>query len=168
MNTIQKIQGIMDEHKQSLPENVYLQLCNEMKELHTEVKDLEICDVEGIYEIEYEVVSCVPDRTNNVFNLKVEHRERKIELNEEEYQMMTEAELNHSFITSKHHCADIIRKIEPLYQHVWVRPLHDEIKELDFDEILPAHCEDIEDGIRGLSIHLGFHKTINIIGLKKY
>ena len=172
MTTIRKLQSIMDENKAVIPEGVYLQLCDQMKDLFQESKDEDALEYEGIYEIEYEVVTCVPDKSENTFRLEIEQKERLIELNEEEYKLMSEAELNNSFITDRHCCADIIRKIEPLYHHIYVRPTHDEIKGLDFDDIcnniMPSSAEDIEDGIRDLSIHLGFRKTINLIHLKKY
>ena len=160
--SITELQSIIDEHKQSLPEDAYLQLCNQMKSMYEEQKDRE-----GIYEIDYQVISILPERMTNEFRLKVAHKKRLLELNEEEYNLMWCASTGNTFINNQHPCADIFARIEPLHQQVYVRPSHDEIKDLEFDEILPSSVEDIEDGIRQLSIHLGFQKTINLIGLKR-
>ena len=39
MNSITEIQDTLDEHKQSLPDSVYLRLCNQMKELYNQETD---------------------------------------------------------------------------------------------------------------------------------
>jgi paraquat-inducible protein B len=166
MNTqIQKVQSTLDyEHKESLPENVYLQLCNQMKELYSEAKE-DIDESEGIYEIEYEVIDVVPDSIKNSFKLTCEHKSNVlIELDEEQVSLLQE-QVGHIIpITKGHSCADIIRKVESLYRSVYVNPTRSEI-----NSAMAGSCNDCNDELENfMSVHLGFHKSINLLDLKKY
>ena len=168
MDNIKQIQSMLDENKQNMPEDVYLKFCTKMKDMYTEQKDLD-SDEAGIYEIEYDIIGLKPRRCTNTFILDTTRKTRLIELTAEEFNTLSVAELHNLSIDCDHTDADIIRKIDTIHEHMFVKPNHNEIKNLDLDECFPSDAEDIEETIRdSLAIHLLVHKSINIISLKKY
>ena len=165
-NQINEVQSTIDEIKQNIPEGIYLKLCEQMKDLYTESKNAEAENAAGIYKINYELITIVQNGRDPL-SVRIENRERLIELSDEEYESMRAALFQSSYITFNHPCLPIMNRLESFIERLYIIPSHKEIKELDFESDFPDDFEEIEEGIRNLSLKLLSRFTARLVNLTK-